>query len=491
MGQVIAEREKGLEGVAAKRRQGSSRSQRRLSIALLACIDLAMLIVSFFLTVFVAAQFFGETGEQILGGSLTHFVPVALSYLLIFWAYGQYSTSLLSAGGSDYRAVGNANAIGLAATTFLIGMQTAWNVDAKSLLLFWFTATCATLTGRFAIRRLIFSMQKRGRAVERTLILGANSEGLAIASQLCQSKKTGCTVVGFIDDKATNDQAMAAEVPVLGSFSDLESAISEYSIDSVLIADPQLFQDFFSREERALQILSQVEIQMAWGGFDTLATGVRVKEEGNVPLVVLDKTRVKGLHFVLKTIMDYVVTTVALILLFPLFVILAVLTALDSKGPVIHKRGVVGAAGKRFFAYKFRTMHQNGDDMLTPEMKEEWRVHGKIMNDPRITRMGAFLRKFSLDELPQLINVIKGEMSLVGPRMITPAELAHFGRWHHSRSMVKPGMTGLWQISGRSDLSYDDRAKLDIYYVRNHSIWMDIRILVMTIPAVIFKRGAY
>lgn len=460
-------------------------------MGLLIIADAIALAIAYFLTEFILQRAFHMLPEQILSGSLLRFSPVIAAYLLIIWAYGQYSTSLLSGGGTDYRAIGNANALGLAATTFLVGLQTGWNIDAKALLAFWFLATVTTLSGRFLLRRFIYSQAKRGRAVERTLILGANSEGIAIAQQLSESKKTGCSVVGFIDDKLASNSQPIPDVHVLGSFIDLERVIGEECIDSVLIADPQLFQDFFSREERALQILNEVEIQMAWGGFDTLATKVRVKEEGNVPLVVLDKTRIRGLHLVLKTAMDYVVGGLALIILFPLFVLLMILTALDSKGPVIHKRGVVGKAGKRFYAYKFRTMHQDGDAMLTPEMKEEWRVHGKIMNDPRITRMGAILRKFSLDELPQLINVIKGEMSLVGPRMITPAELAHFGRWHHSRSMVKPGMTGLWQVSGRSDLSYEDRAKLDIFYVRNHSIWMDIRILVMTIPVVVFKRGAY
>jgi lipopolysaccharide/colanic/teichoic acid biosynthesis glycosyltransferase len=229
---------------------------------------------------------------------------------------------------------------------------------------------------------------------------------------------------------------------------------------------------------------------MAWGGFELLTTGVRVKEEGNVSLVVLNKTRIRGLHFVLKTILDYVVSGLALIVLFVPFMVLWILVRRDSKGPVIHKRGVVGVGGKGFYAYKFRTMYENADAMITPEMKEEWRVHGKIKNDPRITPTGKFLRTYSLDELPQLLNVIRGEMSLVGPRMITPAELQRFGRWQHSRNLVKPGLTGLWQISGRSDLNYDDRARLDIHYIRNHSIWLDLRILIMTIPAVISGRGA-
>jgi exopolysaccharide biosynthesis polyprenyl glycosylphosphotransferase len=296
--------------------------------------------------------------------------------------------------------------------------------------------------------------------------------------------------VAFLDDFKNGADEPVPGVPIIGKLDELEQIIKDQCIDSVVIASPKLLKEFFGREDRALEILSQVEVQMAWGGFELLTTGLRIKEEGNVPLVVLNKSRIRGLHLVLKTVMDYVIGGIALLLLFPVFAVLAILIRLDSKGPAFHKRGVVGVGGKRFGAYKLRTMYVNGDEMLTDAMREEWRVHGKIQNDPRVTRMGKFLRKLSLDELPQLMNVIRGEMSLVGPRMITPAELAQFGRWQHSRNFVKPGMTGLWQVSGRSNLSYDERAKLDIYYIRNHSIWLDLRILVMTIPAVLSGRGA-
>jgi exopolysaccharide biosynthesis polyprenyl glycosylphosphotransferase len=467
-----------------------SRSQRRISVALLLIVDILMFGAGVFAARWASHNAFNLPSGQFFGSSWAAIGVTTVAYLAIFWAYGLYNSSLLSSGGSDYRAVGNANAFGLVAAILIAGYQTNWALDARTIVPFWFCTTCTTLAGRFVMRRFVFNEKKRGRPVERTLILGANSEGVAIAAQLAQSPRSGSMVVAFLDDFKPSGEEPVPGVPIIGKLDELESIIQEQCIDSVLIASPKLLKEFFDRDERALEILSQVEVQMAWGGFELLTTGVRIKEEGNVPLVVLNKTRIKGLHLVLKTLMDYVISAVTLALLFIPFVILWILVRLDSKGPVVHKRGVVGVGGRRFFAYKFRTMFENAEEMMTPELREEWRIHGKIKDDPRITKVGKWLRRGSIDELPQLLNVIRGEMSLVGPRMITPAELQRFGKWQHSRNLVKPGMTGLWQVSGRSELSYDERARLDIYYIRNHTIWLDLRILIMTIPAVLKGRGA-
>ncbi|HVT14024.1 MAG TPA: sugar transferase [Fimbriimonadaceae bacterium] len=468
----------------------SSKAQRRISIILLLITDIATFAIGVYAARFASHSIFNLPSGHFFGSSIVTVIEAMVAYLAIYWAYGLYNGSQLSAGGSDYRSVGNANAVGLVAAILIAGFQTGWALDARTIVPFWFCTTSATILGRFAMRRFIFAGKRHGRPVERTLILGANGEGVAIAAQLAQSPKSGSTVVAFLDDFKTQGEEPVPGIPIIGSLDDLESTIQEQCIDSVLIASPKVLKEFFARDDRALEILSQVEVQMAWGGFELLTTGLRIKEEGNVPLVVMNKTRIRGLHFVLKTVLDYIVAFIALLLLFPLFLVLAILVKLDSPGPVFHKRGVVGVGGRRFYAFKFRTMYVDGDSMLTPEMKEEWRIHGKLKEDPRITRMGKFLRKVSLDELPQLLNVLAGQMSIVGPRMITPGEMERFGRWQHSRTLVKPGMTGLWQISGRSDLNYEDRARLDIYYIRNHSIWLDLRILIMTIPAVISGRGA-
>jgi lipopolysaccharide/colanic/teichoic acid biosynthesis glycosyltransferase len=170
------------------------------------------------------------------------------------------------------------------------------------------------------------------------------------------------------------------------------------------------------------------------------------------------------------------------------------LVKVDSPGPVFYRRRVLGIGGIEFDALKFRSMVINGDEILAqrPDLQAELAVNHKLKDDPRITRIGKLLRRTSLDELPQLINVLLGQMSLVGPRMISPAEKEQYGQMQHNLFTVKPGLTGLWQVSGRSDLSYVERVQIDMHYIRNYSIWLDLQILFFqTVPAVLKKRGAY
>ena len=195
----------------------------------------------------------------------------------------------------------------------------------------------------------------------------------------------------------------------------------------------------------------------------------------------------------LKRISDLILTSVGLVLLSPVLLALALIVRLDSPGPVVYRRRVMGVDGKQFDAFKFRTMHINGDAILAkhPDLKAIWERDQKLKDDPRVTKSGAWLRKLSLDELPQLFNVLVGQMSLVGPRMITQGELTRYGDYAEELLTVKPGLTGLWQISGRSDITGPERAQLDIYQIRTRSFLRDLKVLLLTFPAVIKGRGAY
>ena len=195
----------------------------------------------------------------------------------------------------------------------------------------------------------------------------------------------------------------------------------------------------------------------------------------------------------LKNILDYALAGTGLVLISPLLLALAIIIKLDSPGPMIYRRRVMGRGGTQFDAFKFRTMVINGDEILNahPELKAMWERDQKLETDPRITRSGQWLRKLSFDELPQLVNVLRGEMSLVGPRMIAPVEVVRYGEHAGEVFTVKPGITGLWQVSGRSNLSYEDRARLDLQYIHTRTVWMDIRLLFLTVPVVLLKRGAF
>jgi lipopolysaccharide/colanic/teichoic acid biosynthesis glycosyltransferase len=191
--------------------------------------------------------------------------------------------------------------------------------------------------------------------------------------------------------------------------------------------------------------------------------------------------------------LDYSIAVPVAILATPLLVLLAVLVKLDSPGPVLYRRRVLGLGGRSFDALRLRTMRTDGDEILArhPELQDELEREGKLRDDPRVTPLGKALRRSSLDELPQVFNVVLGQMSIVGPRMITADEQKRYGCWDLNLLTVKPGITGLWQTSGRSEVSYEERVQLDMNYIRNWTVWLDLHILLRTIPAVLQGRGAY
>jgi lipopolysaccharide/colanic/teichoic acid biosynthesis glycosyltransferase len=194
-----------------------------------------------------------------------------------------------------------------------------------------------------------------------------------------------------------------------------------------------------------------------------------------------------------KELIEPLLAALLLVGLSPLLAAVALVVAATSPGPVLHRRRVVGLHGVEFDAFKFRTMVVGADALLAaqPALARDFAANMKLRDDPRLTRVGGFLRRSSIDELPQLINVVRREMSLVGPRMIGPDERSKFGAALARRLAVKPGITGLWQVSGRQDLGYDDRVRLDLHYIDNWSLWLDLSILARTIPAVLSMRGAY
>jgi len=242
-----------------------------------------------------------------------------------------------------------------------------------------------------------------------------------------------------------------------------------------------------------LNLNPDVNVRLSSGLFEILNTGLRVKELAAVPLIEVTKSRTSGVDALIKWLQDYIVALFILLLIWPILLIIAAIIRLDSKGPVIHRRRVMGINGSQFDAFKFRTMHIDGDEILAanPDLEHQLQTNHKLKEDPRVTKAGNILRRYSLDELPQFLNVVLGQMSVVGPRMISPPEMAQYGKWATNLLTVKPGITGLWQISGRSDVSYEERVKLDMYYIRNWSVWADIYILLNTIPAVLKKKGAY
>jgi exopolysaccharide biosynthesis polyprenyl glycosylphosphotransferase len=361
------------------------------------------------------------------------------------------------------------------------------------LAMVWFLALATVAWVRFGYRRLVYALRKRGVFTRRALVVGANEEGAAVAEQLCDSPAAGIRIVGLVDSGTGQLAADATGLRVVGDLGDLGRLIEALHVDELIVIPTALPREDLLDIYRDWGTDGKLRIRLSSGLYELFTSGLQVKKTGFIPLVSLNRTRITGMDALMKMALDYVGALVGILLLAPVFPLIWLIIRLDSPGPVFHLRRVVGLHGRQFDAYKLRTMITDADAYLEahPELQEEWEQTGKVRDDPRITRVGRFLRRISLDEMPQLLNVLKGEMSLVGPRMITPAELGHFGRWQHNLLTVKPGLTGLWQVNGRADISYEERVQMDMHYIRNYTIWLDLKILFSTITAVLGGRGAY
>jgi exopolysaccharide biosynthesis polyprenyl glycosylphosphotransferase len=484
----------GLIAPVARPRAAARRREQRILLMCLLVADMCTVGLSFALAYavrfWIGAPVFDE------GSIKPEFYAMLVAaltpgLLAIYHCYGLYNRENLLGGTVEYARVFNAVTAGMLLVIVLTFIAPNFVVARGWLLLAWLLMVALGITGRFVVRRIIYQQRRFGRFVDRTLIVGANPEGLAVAEQLREARTCGAHLIGFVDDYLPIGSEPLPSMPVLGGSSAFAALVAMHEIDTVIISNTAITRERLLGIYSAIDALQDVEVRLASGLFELLTTGVRVREDGYVPLVVLNKTRITGVHYLLKSALDYTIAALALLLLSPLFLVLVLMIRRDSPGPAIYRRRVVGQGKKEFDAFKFRTMYIDGDQRLSPEQKRELEEYGKLKDDPRVTRVGAFLRRYSLDELPQLINVLRGEMSLIGPRMITMKELEKFGKWQHNLATVKPGLTGLWQVSGRSDLSYEDRVRLDMHYIRNHSIWLDLQILFQTIPALLSGRGAY
>lgn len=413
-------------------------------------------------------------------------------WLFIFAALGLYNQQNLLGGTREYALLLNATTLGMfviISAGFLLPdeliLARGW------VLLVWLLGFLYTAFGRFLFRRVVYALRRTGRFQTPALLVGLNDEGKLLADQFSQTRSSSIRLVGYIHDAPADEKQ--PELNWLGKLQDLENIISKYGVREIILTSSALSQEQVLSLFRQYGTSDEVTLRMSSGLYEIITTGMEIREDGLVPLLTINKVRMTGIDRVLKQVIDYAIAIPVIIMLLPVFAVIAALIRLDSPGPIIYRRRVMGVNGKRFDAYKFRTMRVNGDDIFkdNPELLKEYQANYKLKNDPRVTRIGNFLRKTSLDEFPQFVNVLRNEMSIVGPRMISPEELGKYQQWNINLLTVKPGITGLWQVRGRSDVDYDERVRMDMYYIRNWSAWLDMALIIQTVPAILSKRGAY
>jgi exopolysaccharide biosynthesis polyprenyl glycosylphosphotransferase len=416
-------------------------------------------------------------------------------WLILFALYQLYTRHSLFEGFGQYARIANACTVGMVVIIVISFLEPSLFISRGWLVLTWLTAIVMVCGLRFGMRRVVGQLRRRGHFLTPAVIVGVNDEAVALAEQFEGDPSCGLKVVGFIAS-ATDDRVPASHLPVIGTIKDLMHLVplSRYwGIREIVVAQTGLERSELLEIYRLLGQNSRVKLRLSSGLFDILTIGMQVQEVGCVPLMTPRRLRITGLDAVLKSALDYLGAALLLVVLTPVLLLIAALVKLDSPGPVVHRRRVLGLAGQPFDAFKFRTMWDEADAMFAadPTLQTAFAANYKLKDDPRVTRLGRFLRRTSLNELPQLVNVLRGEMSLVGPRMIAPDEATRYGKWQLNLLTVKPGITGPWQVQGRSDIPYDDRVRLSMHYIRNYSIWLDLEILLRTVMVVVQGRGAY
>jgi exopolysaccharide biosynthesis polyprenyl glycosylphosphotransferase len=427
---------------------------------------------------------FGPTSYLLLGPA------VAVAWALLLIVTRTYDGKILGVGGDEYRRV-------VRASVYLWGMvavasyMTKFDFSRKALGLAFVIGTVSLLLARWGARKVLHRARRRSaRWSHRVLAVGGREEVEALVAELNREPYAGLTVVGACMPPG---DAASTSVPVVGSITSVPDAAARLGVDTVAVtASRGLTSGVLKRLGWDLEGAG-VDLVVAPALTDVAGPRVHVRPVSGLQLLYVEQPEFTGPTRVVKEAIDRVSAAVALTVLLPVFATIATAVRLSSPGPVIFRQVRVGRDGALFTVYKFRTMLL-GSERRVDDLWHHSDGNGvlfKLRDDPRVTRVGRFLRRFSLDELPQLVNVLTGTMSLVGPRPALPSETERYGRSTARRLLVKPGMTGLWQVSGRSDLSWEDSVRLDLYYVENWSFAGDIQILWKTLSAVVTRRGAY
>lgn len=362
-----------------------------------------------------------------------------------------------------------------------------------SRLMFGYLFVCsvgAVSISRFIVRSAAAWRQRRGLDIENVVVVGSGNAAKMLMQQMYATSGLGLRLLGFVDDARKNGRNFG-RFKRLGAVEDLEALCELHNLDRVFLALPPAATETAARAIASCR-QARVSISIVPDLVELQTGRVDIDNIAGIPLVTLTPSSITGFRRAQKRMLDLTAATLALVALSPLILLVSLAIKLDSRGRVLFRQKRIGRAGKPFNLYKFRSMVKDAEELRNdyyPDTQSE--LLFKRRDDARRTRIGGFLRKTSVDELPQLINVFRGEMSLVGPRAQVPEEVALYDSWAQNRLEAPPGMTGLWQISGRSNLTFEEMVMMDTYYIGHWSLGLDLKILARTIPAVIRGDGAY
>jgi exopolysaccharide biosynthesis polyprenyl glycosylphosphotransferase len=485
----------------------------------LAVVDIVLATASFALAFYL--RHYDPITAHASNGSLTwskQFAPYALLLpllipirLLLLRYYDLYRLRGELSYVEDLSRIFKATAIGsllLVAAAFMYRGGVAYRTFSYSRAIFavdFLLALASVGALRMILRSVQIVARRRGINLIPTLIVGRGPEAALCIQEMRARPELGYRVIGIIENQSGSGDAATFEgVPVIGDLRGLPDAIRESAANEVIISDPNV------PGEALFDVMIQtgrrrgVEFRIAPTLLNCLPSKTEIDQVGSLPMVTLFRSPLSRGARITKRTFDFVLTSLALIVFTPLWLIIALCIKLDSRGPIFYRQERVGMDGRVFLFFKFRTMRTGSDDAEHREFQRKYitgqpesnlgdqdRPAYKLRADERVTRVGNILRKTSLDELPQFLNVLRGEMSLVGPRPPIPYEVESYQLWHRKRLDMKPGITGLWQVSGRNRLSFEEMVRMDLYYIENWTLLLDLKILLQTLPVMWRGEDAY
>jgi len=447
---------------------------------------------------------FGFTSEAINSSGMLHgliqqsqvSLAVAAVWIVSLRIFDTRNPRVIGAGSTEYKRVVDA-----AVATFAIFLVVAYfgqlAIPRSFALIVFPVATVAVLLNRWTWRQWLIAQRRKGKHLSRVLLVGSAGSVLRTAKDLSAAPEHGYDVIGVSLTRSSKDRELGdTGIPILGGVDDVASLLARYDADTVMVTGSEDLPADRVREMSWSLDPERHQLLLAPSITDVAGSRVHLRPVAGLPLVHVETPSYEGPRMMAKRAFDFTLAALMIIGLLPVFAAIAALVKRVDGGPAFYSQDRVGRDGETFRILKFRSMYTDADARraeLVAVAAAGGAAKGlfKMKDDPRVTPIGKILRRYSLDELPQLINVLRGEMSLVGPRPALPDEVADYDSKERRRLVVTPGLSGLWQVSGRSNLAWDDGIRLDLYYVENWSMTGDLVILWRTAKTVLFPQGAY